>query len=386
MLKPLFWISLAAILYTYVGYPLAIWMLARFCPRRVAKAPITPRLSVVVACLNEEPNIGARLQNLLQSDYPRELLEIIVVSDGSTDGTAAVAEGAAQAAGDGRIRVFAYPGRRGKPTALNLGVCEARGEVIVFADARQRFEPQALKHLAANFADATVGAVSGAYRLGGNAHSTVGEGVGLYWKYEDLIRRSEARFHSVIGATGAIYAIRRELWRPLPTETILDDVYTPMQIALGGYRVVFEANAVAHDCVAPSAAREFARKARTLMGNYQLCQLMPRLALPTNRLLWQFASHKLLRLAAPFFLLLLLVANLLIIEASAPLDVSFYLATLAVQVAFYLSVFVGWGLSKTRHRVRLFNVAYVFSVMNAAALVGLWYFLFGKRNVWARSE
>jgi poly-beta-1,6-N-acetyl-D-glucosamine synthase len=383
MIKIIFWFSLTAIFYTFAGYPLAVYLLARLRSRQVTKSYITPSVSVVIACLNEEKNIVARLENLLASDYPEELVEVIVVSDGSTDNTVAKVEGCDK----DRVRVFHYAEQKGKPTALNLGIENAAGEIIVFADARQSFEAVAIKELVANFADQRVGAVSGAYLMSDNRGSTVGEGVGFYWKYEELIRKSEALVGSVIGATGAIYAIRRRLWQPLPPETILDDVYTPMRIAMQGYRVVFEERALAHDVMAKSAAREFSRKVRTLTGNYQLCQLMPRLLLPTSGLLLQFFSHKLMRLVAPIFMLLLFIANVLL---AAPADFTaeafFYAAILTAQMAFYLSVWFGWLLSKRNRKVRLFNVAYVFSVMNAAALVGLFYFLFSKRNVWVRSE
>jgi poly-beta-1,6-N-acetyl-D-glucosamine synthase len=383
MIKIIFWFSLTAIFYTFAGYPLAVYLLARLGSRKVAKNYITPSVSVVIACLNEEKNIAARIENLLESDYPEELVEILVVSDGSTDDTVARAGHCR----NDRVRVFHYPEQKGKPTALNLGIANAEGEIIVFADARQSFEAAAIKELVANFADRRVGAVSGAYLMSDNKGSAVGEGVGFYWKYEELIRKSEALMGSVIGATGAIYAIRRRLWQPLPPETILDDVYTPMRIAMQGYRVVFEERALAHDVVAKSAGREFARKVRTLMGNYQLCQLMPRLLLPTSGLLVQFFSHKLMRLVAPIFMLLLLVANVrLALQADFTAEAFFYAASLTVQLSFYLSVWLGWLLSKRQRKVRLFNVAYVFSVMNAAALVGLFYFLFSKRDVWVRSE
>ena len=268
----------------------------------------------------------------------------------------------------------------GKATALNVGVELATGEVIVFADARQRFEARAIRELVANFADPAVGAVSGELLLDGGAG--VGESVGLYWNYEKWIRKNESRFDSVIGATGAIYAIRKSLWQPLPPMTILDDVYTPMQIAMTGHRVVFEDRARAYDKAANSARREFARKVRTLTGNYQLCQLMPRLLVPTSALLLQFYSHKLMRLAAPIFFLLLFAINVAIITLQgAPL---FYSAALAAQLIFYACVAAGAILLKQQRKVRLLNFAYVFSVMNAAALVGLIYFIVGKRDVWVR--
>jgi cellulose synthase/poly-beta-1,6-N-acetylglucosamine synthase-like glycosyltransferase len=380
MLKALFWISVAAILYTYIGYGVGVWLLARFRHLRVAKATITPRVSVVIACHNEARNIQARIRNLLASDYPTDRLEVIIISDGSDDLTPELAR---RFASD-RVRVFAYDNQRGKATALNIGVEIATGDIIIFADARQWFEADAIKELVNNFADVRVGAVSGELLLDGGAGATVGEGVGLYWKYEKWIRKSESRFNSVVGATGAIYAIRHTLWKPLPLATILDDVYTPMQIALAGHRVVFEEKARAHDLVTESAGREFARKVRTLMGNYQLCQLMPRLLLPTNALLLQFYSHKLMRLAAPIFFLLLLATNLVLVMGAE--RALFYEATLAAQGGFYASVWAGAYLLKRQRKVRLLNFAYVFSVMNAAALVGLWYFIVGRRDVWSRAK
>jgi biofilm PGA synthesis N-glycosyltransferase PgaC len=383
MIESLFWISAGAILYTFLGYPLAVWLLARLRKREVIKAAITPRVSVVIACHNEQHNVEARIKNIFDSDYPRDLINIVIVSDGSTDFTAEIAR---RHTSD-RVRLFSYGDQRGKATALNIGVEIATGEIIVFADARQSFEPGAIKELVANFADPSVGAVSGELVLDGASGSSVGEGVGLYWKYEKWIRKSESRSGSVIGATGAIYAIRRELWRPLPKSTILDDVYTPMGIALAGRRVVFEEKARAHDKADESAGREFARKVRTLTGNYQLCQLMPRLLFPNSALLLQFYSHKLMRLAAPIFLLLILAAS--VILATAPgsnAAALLYRAALAGQLVFYAGVAVGAYLLKHNRRVRLLNFAYVFSLMNAAALIGLLFFVLGKRNVWVRGE
>jgi cellulose synthase/poly-beta-1,6-N-acetylglucosamine synthase-like glycosyltransferase len=245
------------------------------------------------------------------------------------------------------------------------------------------FEPDAIKELAANFADPKVGAASGKYILNEIGGSAVREGVGLYWKYEEWIRRSEARFNSVIGATGAIYAIRRNLWQPLPAGTILDDVYTPMQIALDGHRVVLDEKARAYDRAPDTASREFSRKVRTLMGNYQLCQLMPRVMLLTSKLVFQFYSHKLMRLVAPILFLVMLAANILIVVwPSGAAGEIFYRTTLAAQLLFYASVMAGGYLLKRNRKVRLLNFAYIFSVMNAAALVGLLYFIFGKRDVW----
>lgn len=380
-MKPLFWISAAAIFYTFIGYPVLIYLLARLRNRKVVKGDITPQVTVVVPCHDEERHIEGRIKNLLESDYPAERLEIIVVSDGSADRTSEIA---ARLASD-RVCVIAYDENRGKAAALNRGIERATGEVIVFADARQSFEPDAIGKLVSNFADARVGAVSGKYVLSDHGDSTVREGIGIYWRYEEWIRTSEGRFNSLTGATGAIYAIRRRLWKPLPQGTILDDVYTPLQIALAGYRVILEEQARAHDTAPDSTAREFSRKVRTLTGNYQLCQLLPRVLLPTSAVSIQFFSHKLMRLAAPIFFLLLLVANLFL-AAGEEIRLSgiFYKVTLVLQLAFYAGVVAGGWLLRRNRKVRLLSLAYVFSVMNAAALVGLFYFIIGKRDVWAR--
>jgi poly-beta-1,6-N-acetyl-D-glucosamine synthase len=380
MLETLFWISAAAILYTYLGYPIALWLLASARKLPIKKTSITPSVSVVIACHNEERNIDARIRNIVACDYPAEMVEIIVVSDGSTDRTVEIAQ---QQASE-RMKVFSYDRRRGKASALNLGVAHTTGEITLFADARQSFDSNVIKELVANFADPTVGAVSGELKLEGSGGASVGEGVGLYWKYEKWIRKSESRAGSVIGATGAIFAIRKELWRPLPEATILDDVYTPMQIALSGKRVVFEERAIAKDNAAESSAKEFTRKVRTLTGNYQLCQLMPRLLMPTSLLVLKFYSHKLMRLFAPIHFLLLFAASVMLINRP---DVGIiYQAALVSQIAFYAGVLVAALFLKRNRRIPLLNFAYVFSLMNAAALVGLFYFVIRKRNVWAREH
>jgi len=382
MMEILFWISVVAILYTYLGYPAAVSLLARLRSRKIIKSEIRPTVSIVIACHNEQEYIERRINNLIECEYPPGLREIIVVSDGSTDFTAEIARRYFSYG----VKLFAYEDQRGKATALNVGVEIATGDIILFADARQAFEPNVIKAIVANFADSSVGAVSGELLLDGGEDSSVGEGVGLYWKYEKWIRKSESAFGSVIGATGAIYAIRRKLWKPLPENTILDDVYTPMSIALDGHRVIFEEAARAHDVATESATREFARKVRTLTGNYQLCQLMPRVLVPNNVLLFQFYSHKLMRLASPMFFLILLATNLILAAGSTGMAQLFYQAFSIAQLLFYCGVFAGGYLLKRNRRVRLLNFAYVFSLMNAAALVGLIYFVFSKRNVWVRGE
>ncbi|RPI48992.1 MAG: glycosyltransferase family 2 protein, partial [Acidobacteria bacterium] len=239
-----FWTGLALGAYVYLGYPALAWLRRRYVPRPVARTPIEPYVTVVVVAYNEGHRIGRRIENLLASDYPPQRLAIVVGSDGSTDDTV---ESAARYRNEGVI-VREFGQRRGKAAVLNDLVASAKGDIVVFADARQRFEPGAIRALVANFADPEVGAVSGELHLTKReGTSPGGEGAGFYWKYEKFIRANESRSGSTVGATGAIYAIRRRLFEPVPKDTILDDVLIPMKIVRKGYRVVFEPDARAHD-------------------------------------------------------------------------------------------------------------------------------------------
>jgi len=331
-MKASFWASILFVLYVYAGYPLLLAIWAALRSRRVARQftqANAPTISVVLAARNESERLPDRITNLLAAEYPTPI-EIIVVSDGSTDQTARVLARFAD-----RVRYIERP-RGGKPLALNAGVAAAHGEIIVFADARQRFAPNALIALAANFSDASVGGVTGELVLDCEADlraadSEIGEGVGLYWKYEKWLRRQESRIWSTLGATGAIYAIRRRLWRPLPPQALLDDVLTPMRIVLNGKRVVLDEQAQAFDRVAASGADESRRKTRTLAGNYQILALEPRLLNPFVNPVWlQYMSHKVGRLIVPWCLALAFITNIPLAFRRWP-----YTLALLVQLCFY---------------------------------------------------
>jgi cellulose synthase/poly-beta-1,6-N-acetylglucosamine synthase-like glycosyltransferase len=332
MLLPFFeivlWSSVAVLAYVHVGYPLLARALAALAPRPVRKARIVPRVSVLVVAWNEAARIADRLENLLESDYPPERMEILVGSDGSTDGTA----GRATLVRGGSIRVYAFPQRRGKPAVLNDLAARARGEILVLADCRQRFEPETIRALVRPFADPEVGAVSGELLLDEPGGGAIGRGVGLYWRYEKFIRKSESAFDSTVGATGAVYALRRALHEPIPEDTILDDVLIPMNVARRGFRVILEPAARAHDRAASSEREEWVRKVRTIAGNLQLLGRHRWLLSPARNRLWvQTISHKALRLLIPLLFAAALAAN------AALVGRPFYDALLAGQALFHAS-------------------------------------------------
>jgi biofilm PGA synthesis N-glycosyltransferase PgaC len=360
-----YWSSLGLLAYTYMGYPAVIYALSRWRPRKAHRGTLEPRVSLVLAAHNEAQHIARKLENLLELDYPADLLEIIVVSDGSNDATDAIVS---QFANRG-VLLERLDQPLGKPSALNRGVERASGEIVVFCDARQQVDTGAIRALVAPFADARVGAVSG------ELHLPRDKGPGLYWAYEKLIRFAESQVDSVVGATGALYAIRRHLFRPLPADCLLDDVFTPMQISLQGYRVLFEPEAKVFDEEA-SQTGEFARKARTLAGNYQLIQQLPILLDPRKNRLWpQLVSHKLLRLACPFALGGLLASNIVLVSTAAP-GWPFYCTTLLAQLAAYGSA--ARGALAGERAGRLARTSYTFVNLNLAAIEGLRRFARGE--------
>jgi cellulose synthase/poly-beta-1,6-N-acetylglucosamine synthase-like glycosyltransferase len=370
----LFWISCGLLFYTFAGYGLLVSALARLRPTAAPlpnSAPALPSVCIVLIACNEEKRIAERLRNLLASEYPADKMRILLVSDGSTDRTVAEA-GALQ---DERIEVVERPERAGKAAGLNLAAPHCTADILVFTDARQSFAADAIARLAAHFADPQIGAVSGALDIAPAASAT-GAGVDTYWRYEKFLRAAESRWDSCVGCTGAIYALRRELFAPIPDDTLLDDVVIPMQAAAKGARVIHDSTAIAFDPQSLEPAAEQRRKQRTLAGGFQMLFRYPRWLLPKgHRLWWQLISHKYLRLLAPFFLIAALVANLFLAGEQL------YAPLLAAQLGLYFFAVVGRFPAAREWKFCKLPAGFVF--LNLQVLRGLRYYLTGAgRQGW----
>ena len=372
-MKWVFWLSVLFIGYSYAGYPLWLFLRSRVRTIPARHEPILPFMSIVMAVRNEAEFLPRKLKNLAELDYPAERYEIIVASDASTDSTNALLT--AQA-GD-RLRSILCAEHAGKASALNQALRAAQGEVVLFTDVRQMLERESARLLVARFADPEVGCVSGELMLGEPTATDRHEGVGLYWKMEKKIREWEGNSGSVVGATGAIYAVRKRYIVPLPVGTILDDVYLPMQVVRQGGRVVFEPGARAWDNFTESPGREFRRKVRTLTGNYQLLQLAPWLLTRENPIRFEFISHKLLRLCVPFALAGARIGSLLIAHP-------YYRAIAVAQLVLYSLALIALIRPAPRMLGRLGNLVFSFLMLNTAAVVALVNFLTGKKEVWVR--
>ena len=371
-MRLVFWGSLCLILYTYAGYPLAIAFLGKVRGRAWRKAPWppgAPPITVVMAVHNGAIMLARQIEHLLDLD-PALVGEVVIVSDGSTDRTAEILTGASNA----RLRTILLDQQQGKSAAVNHGIEAAKGEILLFVDIRPHIEDGALTALLENFADPAVGCVAGELLLNTGGQDAAAASVsGVYWKYEQWIRNCEAAVDSPTGVYGGFYAIRRALATPAPAGLILDDMFQPLSVIRQGYRSVLERKAYVTDTWPASSAGEFQRKVRTLAGNFQLIAEAPWVLSFENRVLFQLVSHKLLRLGVPWCFMGLLVSSFALGGS--------YTVFGWVQACL-------WALAAISLKVKLPVVgklgapASALLVLNAAAVMGLYTFLFTRGPLW----
>jgi len=374
-----FWFAACVVAQIYVGYPVGVALRARWAARLVKKGPFAGRFDVLIACHGEEAKLAAKLDSVMRQTTASQLGTIFV----GLDGAAAVPAVLAGWAVHPRVRVIPFPERRGKPAVLNDLMPRSEADIVVMADARQRLAPDAVERLLSCFHDLSVGVVSGelVFEAEGAA-SVTGQGMGVYWRYEKWIRNNEGRVGSVPGATGALYAIRRALLRPIPLHTLLDDVAIPMQAIMAGGRCIFEEGAHVFDAPSRDARQESIRKRRTIAGVAQLCHLYPDWLNPFRKPAWAaFFFHKVLRLASPVALAVLAIAPWWLLEKQI------YSTMLIAQGAFYTFALVGWLCELAgRPLSGVLSAPMLFTALNLTTVLALGDAVRGRYRVtWKRS-
>jgi poly-beta-1,6-N-acetyl-D-glucosamine synthase len=368
----LFLISTALVLYVLGGYPLVLAWLARRKQDCIRKDAVLRTVSVVIAARNGEGFLPAKLQSVLNLDYPRDLMQIIVVSDGSTDRTAEI------------VQSFASEGvelcciqASGKASAVNVGIARATGEILILTDIRQTLDPGSVRNLVACFGDPTVGAVSGKLLIRSGLSSEEAD-TGLYWRYEVFIRENMSRIDSTFGTNGPLYALRRDLAVHIPAETLLDDVYLPLAAFFRGYRLILEDSAKAYD-YPTNLGSEFNRKVRTQAGLYQILRLYPQLLSRTNRMRMHFVSAKFGRLVLPFLLMV-------IAASSFGLPFLFRQVAVAGQILFYVVAFLDRWIPEGSAIKSLSSPVRTFVVLMAASFMACKIFFTPARELWKETK
>jgi cellulose synthase/poly-beta-1,6-N-acetylglucosamine synthase-like glycosyltransferase len=369
--EAILWLSAGVVIYSYVGYPLLLWLARHGVRRSEVPAGPLPSISLIIPACNEEMVIADKVTNALSASYPAERLEVLVISDGSTDAT----DQRAAAAGGNRAVLLRLPERRGKASAMNLGAARARGSVLVFTDANVFFEPPALSHLVSPFADPGVGAAVGRVILRPEG-STEALGESMYMRYERLLHQLESDVSSMVTVDGAMFAIRRSLYEPLRAGTVVDDFVTVMRVVAKGFRIAFVPAARGHEAAAPTVRDELRRKIRIVAGGYQALLELRGLLNPFAHPLvaFQLTSHKLMRWLTPLALLAVAVANAALVRDPG------YRILLGLQVGFYALALASHALPRLRAN-RLCYFPYYFCAMNLAALLGLGRFLRRSQSV-----
>jgi cellulose synthase/poly-beta-1,6-N-acetylglucosamine synthase-like glycosyltransferase len=382
LLEILFWACALLVAYSYLIYPLILIALDRaFPPEPFITGDALPPVSVLIAAFNEEKVIRARVENCLALDYPKDKLEIIIASDGSDDGTNEIVR---EFSGQG-VRLFDYEQRRGKVNVLNESVPRVSHDIVVFSDANTDFELDALKQIVPHFADDRVGSVCGRLSFVNADGSRTADLEGVYWRYETFLKTLEGKRGSLLGANGAIFAIRKPLFHHCEPDTLIEDFVMPMKILESGYRTIYVPEAQAWEEAALSVDDERGRRIRIGAGGYQaMGRLLPMLNPMRGFPALAYWSHKVLRWLCPFFLIALFGTNICLIGSGA----LSYNVALALQIAFYACAWIGWRHDRKRARVsKLASICYYFVAMNFSLLLGFRRHVMGTQQVkWQRTQ
>ncbi len=369
MPEVIFWLALGLIFYTYFGYPLLTLMLSLFFNQPVKRGNIEPMVTFLITAYNEEKDIRKKLENTLALDYPKDKLEIIVASDGSTDQTDTIVKEFF----DQGVLLHRVEGRVGKTETQNQTVAIAKGEVVIFSDATTEYKKDAICKLVRNYLDPSIGAVSGRYEYVNPTGNPVGLGTILFWKYENFIKSRQTRIKTVTGCCGCIYSVKRSLYEPLPGD-IISDLVEPLKILEKGYRIAFEPEAVAYEVAEEKAGEEFSMRVRVITrGMRGLAYVKSLLNLSQYPFIaFQLISHKIFRWLIPFLLMIIFFSN------TKLLDHGFYQLTFAAQLLFYLSALFAWVMEKRGKKYTILFLPLYFCVLNLASLRAAGNFICGR--------
>jgi len=388
MITTIFWISLAVLIYTYVGYGVVLRLfigikrLFSNKPQQPNKpATSYPEVTHLIAAYNEADTITAKLQNSLSLHYPKDLMNVVCVTDGSDDATPNLVNAIPE------VRLMHLAERKGKIAAVKRAIQTIDTPICIFSDANTFLNPEAIKRIVKHFEDPKVGAVAGEKRIYIPPESTASSaGEGIYWRYESLLKKWDAELHSVVGAAGELFAIRTTLFPNIPTDTIIEDFHLTVTIAMKGYKVAYEPTAYAMETGSATVEEEFKRKVRICAGGFQAIKRLYALFNPFQYgwLSFQFISHRVLRWTlAPLSLLLVFLTNLILVLQGQ----SFYFLLFICQIGFYGLAYVGYRRRNYPATAKYFFVPFYFSMMNIAAFLGFRRFLRNKQSViWERAQ
>ncbi len=389
-LEIVFWTGILIVFYAYIGYGIVLWALVRlkglFSPANTLPTDYLPEVIFIVCAYNEEVYMGQKIHNSLAVDYPRERIRFLFVTDGSNDQTPDIVRNFPYPA-DVRWELLHQPERRGKIAAFQRAMQQVQVPVVVSTDANTFVNREAVRHLVRHFADPQVGAVAGEKRISMSGKADAGEaGEGIYWQYESTLKKWDAEFWSVVGAAGELFAFRRDIYEPVPTDTIVEDFYLTMRIAQKGYRVQYEPEAYAVETSSASVAEEMKRKVRIAAGGLQAVMRLASLlnVFRYGRLSFQYISHRVLRWTlAPLFLPILLGINILLAAQGS----RFYQIALLAQMLFYTAALAGYLLEQKKLKVKAFFVPYYFCLMNYSMYAGFVRLVRGRQSVlWERAK
>ena len=372
----LFWLCLGLIVYSYLGYPLLVGLWARLRPNPIQQGEIYPTVSMIIAAYNEEKVIASKIENTLVLSYLEDRLETIIVTDGSTDRTAEIAQTFEKVG----VRVLHEPERQGKTAALNRAVPYASGEILFFSDANTFYAPDVIQKMVRNFHDASVGGVSGRKVILQESDRRTTQGETAFWGYEASLKHSESQVNSIVTADGEVFAMRRTLFDTIPAHIVHDDMYLTLKMVEQGYRVVYEHEASSAECPSKTSGDEFHLKVRYASGGYQILSIFKKMFVPPMTFFaFEFISHKLFRWLAPFFLVGILLSSSII-------PLSFYKVVFWLQIFFYMMGIMGYAFQKTC-RSKIFYFPHYFCMGNTAALYGFFrYFVFGQSTLWRKAK